>query len=306
VALAKAQGEIRGATKDSTNPHFRSKYADLASVRDAIQGALSKHGIAYLQFPEGGPETITITTILACGEEWMRASYQMRPVKADPQGLGSAITYGRRYALMAAVGVAPEDDDGNAASQGAPANNRPRGNPLRQEFQGFSYELSACKSQEQIDLMLGSPEFEDFEKRDAQQSSGMSFAGMLRDQADQMRKKLPERIRYEGNKIVATTNAEAEFTNAGASRPDAAPAGETITQESASESGSNSLPAPGPSSFSPLCEKIMERFDIVDNADDFKAAQKFALENHGKLTAEEKKALNELSRRVGARLREAA
>jgi hypothetical protein len=116
TALAKAQGEIRGATKDSTNPHFKSKYADLASVRDAIQGSLSKNGIAYIQFPEGGPETVKITTVLALGDEWVRASYEMRPVKADPQGVGSAITYARRYALMAAVGVAPEDDDGNAAS----------------------------------------------------------------------------------------------------------------------------------------------------------------------------------------------
>lgn len=116
VALAKAQGEIEAAKKDSLNPHFRSKYADLASVRDAIQAALSKHGIAYVQFPEGGPDTVTITTILACGDEWMRASYEMRPAKADPQGMGSAITYARRYALAAAVGVAPEDDDGNAAS----------------------------------------------------------------------------------------------------------------------------------------------------------------------------------------------
>ena len=115
VALAKAQGEIEAAKKDSLNPHFRSKYADLASVRDAIQAALSKHGIAYVQFPEGGPDTVTITTVLACGDEWMRASYEMRPAKADPQGMGSAITYARRYALAAAVGVAPEDDDGNAA-----------------------------------------------------------------------------------------------------------------------------------------------------------------------------------------------
>ena len=123
AALAKAQGEIEAAKKDSTNPHFRSKYADLASVRDAIQAALSKHGIAYIQFPEGGPDTVTITTVLACGDEWMRASYEMRPVKADPQGMGSAITYARRYALAAAVGVAPEDDDGNEASGKRPETN---------------------------------------------------------------------------------------------------------------------------------------------------------------------------------------
>jgi hypothetical protein len=175
TALAKAQGEIRGATKDSTNPHFRSKYADLASVRDAIQDALSKHSIAYMQFPEGGPETITITTILACGEEWMRASYQMRPVKSDPQGMGSAITYARRYALMAAVGVAPEDDDGNAASnpkngQGAgPARTEPvKVKPpegvtkikaeLSQKLRDIYSELDAPTTVEEFDTLMGTKE----------------------------------------------------------------------------------------------------------------------------------------------------
>lgn len=108
-----------------------------------------------------------------------------------------------------------------------------RGNPLRQEFAALSYELDACKSQEQIDLLLESPEFKDFEERDSKQSSGMSFAGMMRDKAEQMKKKLPERIRYEGNKIVAATNAEAEFANAEQSVPSASAAepyeGETIT-----------------------------------------------------------------------------
>ena len=279
-ALAKAQGEIRGATKDTQNPFFKSKYADLASVRDAIQEPLSRAGISYVQSLEGGPDVLTITTLLACGDEWIKSSFQLKPVKPDPQGMGSAATYGRRYALMAAVGVAPEDDDGNAASnpkngQGAPANNVTRGNPLRQEFAALSFELDACKSQEQIDLLFDSPEFKDFEERDSKQPSGMSFAGMMRDKAEQMKKKLPEKIRYEGNKIVATSEYE------------------------------SAMVAENPG-FSSIAVKCMEQFDIVDSVDQFKAAQKFATEHQKELTPTEKTALNALSKKVGAKLREAA
>ena len=194
TALAKAQGEIRGATKDSTNPHFRSKYADLASVRDAIQDALSKHGIAYVQFPEGGPETVTITTVLACGEEWMRASYSMRPVKADPQGMGSAITYARRYALMAAVGVAPEDDDGNAASRPVQATPANRGNPLRASYEAYGHDIDRCKTREQVELIIESPEFKEFSAQCDEQAKrgGMHFADALRDQASALMDRLPD------------------------------------------------------------------------------------------------------------------
>lgn len=116
-ALAKAQGKIKGAVKDSENPHFRAKYADLASVWDACREQLSANGIAVIQVPSGGPEVVSITTLLAHSSgEWIRGELSLRPVKADPQGIGSAITYGRRYGLAAMVGVAPEDDDGEAAS----------------------------------------------------------------------------------------------------------------------------------------------------------------------------------------------
>lgn len=118
AALAKAQGMMKGATKDSENPHFKSKYADLASVWEACREALTKNDIAVIQPVSGGPETITVTTILAhkSGES-IGGSFTIRPTKIDAQGLGSAITYGRRYGLAAMVGVAPEDDDGNAASE---------------------------------------------------------------------------------------------------------------------------------------------------------------------------------------------
>lgn len=116
-ALAAAQADITGALKTSENPFFKSRYADLATVMEACRAPLSKHGLAVIQTTEGGTDTVTIVTTLAhASNQWIRGRLTMKPVKADPQTLGSCITYGRRYTLAAMVGVAPEDDDGNAAS----------------------------------------------------------------------------------------------------------------------------------------------------------------------------------------------
>lgn len=128
AALAKAQGQIEGASKVKVNPAFpKAKYADLASVWDACRDALSSNGIAVLQIPNETPEGMTLTTMVTHSSgQWFSSRYPVRPVQATPQGLGSAITYARRYALMAMVGIAPEDDDGEAAmgrGQQQPANN---------------------------------------------------------------------------------------------------------------------------------------------------------------------------------------
>jgi hypothetical protein len=117
AALAKAQGVIEGATKGKVNPAFRSKYADLAAVWDAIREPLTKNGLSLVQMPdifEGEP--VLVTRLLHESGEWLEGTYPLRPVKEDPQGYGSAISYARRYAAMAVLGVCPEDDDGNAAS----------------------------------------------------------------------------------------------------------------------------------------------------------------------------------------------
>lgn len=118
VALAKAQGEIEGAKKDSQNPHFKSSYADLASVWAAIREPLSKNGLAIMQWPRVTENAVEIETIVACGEQFISDVLWMPCGKMDAHGIGSAITYGRRYALMAVAGVAPEDDDGNGAVDG--------------------------------------------------------------------------------------------------------------------------------------------------------------------------------------------
>ena len=117
-ALAKAQGAVEGASKDTANPFFKSKYADLSSVWTACRQALSSNGLAVTQTTEAGTgDAVTVvTTLMHSSGQWIRGRLTMRPVKADPQGIGSCITYIRRYSLAAMVGVAPEDDDGEGAS----------------------------------------------------------------------------------------------------------------------------------------------------------------------------------------------
>lgn len=120
-ALAKAQGLMKAAKKDSTNPFFKSNYADLASVWEAAREALSKNGLAVIQTTEEHLEKVVVITLLAHESgEWIRGRIAMKPMKPDPQGIGSTLTYARRYALASIVGVAPEDDDGNAAAQVKP------------------------------------------------------------------------------------------------------------------------------------------------------------------------------------------
>lgn len=117
VALCKVQAAIEPVKKDSSNPFYKSKYADLAAIWDAAREPLAKNELAVLQEP-GFKENraVLITTLIHSSGEYLRSSIELPVVKQDPQGYGSAITYARRYALQAVLGIAPEDDDGNAAS----------------------------------------------------------------------------------------------------------------------------------------------------------------------------------------------
>lgn len=119
AAFVKAQAEIEKACKDKTNPHFRSKYADLGAVVDAIKPALEKHGLAFLQKFHESADGVAVETIIIheSGESFSNGVLSVPASKKDAQGYGSAATYCRRYSLQAAFGVAPEDDDGNAAAQ---------------------------------------------------------------------------------------------------------------------------------------------------------------------------------------------
>jgi hypothetical protein len=117
-ALVKAQREFGPALKTSTNPHFRSKYADLSACVEAVIDALNNNGIYLLQKNYDCPDGIMVETVFVheSGEMLECGIVHFPAIKKDPQGYASALTYGRRYSLMAACGIAPEDDDGNKAS----------------------------------------------------------------------------------------------------------------------------------------------------------------------------------------------
>lgn len=126
TALVKAQSEIKNAPKDSDNPFFKSKYADLATVMDVVKPVFTKHGLAFIQMPGHEGEMITLTTMIVHESgEFISEVAKVRPVKTDPQAAGSAITYLRRYALAAFAGVAQEDDDANTHIAGRKGGQNP-------------------------------------------------------------------------------------------------------------------------------------------------------------------------------------
>lgn len=115
-ALAKAQGAIQDATKNAQNPFFKSKYADLSSVRNTIKDPLSENELALTQFPTVGQNGVSVETMLLHSSgQFMVASTWVPIAKADAHGIGSALTYARRYGIMSLLCLATEDDDGNAA-----------------------------------------------------------------------------------------------------------------------------------------------------------------------------------------------
>jgi hypothetical protein len=121
-AMVSAQAEIAAASKDGKNPAFKSRYATLTAAVDASRPALAKYGLCVLQFPTTLDHAVSVVTrLLHKSGEWIEEELTLPVAKFDPQGVGSAITYARRYGYCALVGVvADEDDDGNAASKPAP------------------------------------------------------------------------------------------------------------------------------------------------------------------------------------------
>ncbi len=117
-ALAIAQAEIKNPTKDSANPFFKSKYADLATIWDAVRQPLTKQGLAFMQLPSSDGPKVMVTGILSHKSgQFIESTLTMTAKDSTPQAIGSALTYARRYQLSAMCGVAPqdEDDDGNHA-----------------------------------------------------------------------------------------------------------------------------------------------------------------------------------------------
>lgn len=123
AALVKAQRAFGPALKTSSNPHFKSRYADLAACVEAVMDGLHANGIMLMQQTHECESGVIVETVFVheSGETFSAGKLHVPAVKHDAQGYGSALTYARRYSLMAACGIAPEDDDGNAASKRTPA-----------------------------------------------------------------------------------------------------------------------------------------------------------------------------------------
>jgi hypothetical protein len=142
-ALAAAQAELEPAKRDATNPHFRSKYADLSACWDAVRAPLARHGLAVSQLPSLDGDVVRLTTMLLhTSGEFIGSDAAVRIAKHDAPSVGSALTYLRRYSLSAIVGLSTEDDDGASAMASAPAQ-QSRSQPVAQPSQ----ELRAAAAQ---------------------------------------------------------------------------------------------------------------------------------------------------------------
>jgi hypothetical protein len=136
TALSKAQGEIENAKKDSTNPFFKSKYADLAEVINVAKEPLSNNGLSVLQLPSNEDGVVTVSTILAHSSgQYIINDISATAEKLDIQTIGKLITYLRRYSYSAIVGIAQEDDDGNAASGKTKPEAKPQAKPEKEKIE---------------------------------------------------------------------------------------------------------------------------------------------------------------------------
>lgn len=115
TALCKFQGEMGAIGKDASNPFFKSKFASLSKIIEETRAPLAANGLSYVQFPHGDSELITM--LMHVSGEWMLDGYKITPVDQKPQSIGSALSYGRRYALCSILGLQVDDDDGNEASK---------------------------------------------------------------------------------------------------------------------------------------------------------------------------------------------
>lgn len=120
-SLSELQGELKNATKNSINPHFKNRYADLQEVLDTIKPLVSKYALSFTQHPSYCDGVVSVTTLLAHESgEFLQSTCSCPCPKLDPQGVGSAITYLRRYSVQAIFGFASEDDDANSVSNISP------------------------------------------------------------------------------------------------------------------------------------------------------------------------------------------
>lgn len=176
TALAKAQGEMQNAQLNKVNPHFKSKYADLAAIRDATIPALSKNGLSIVQYTRLQDGALILRTrLLHVSGEFLESEYPLPMAVDKPQQMGSAYTYGKRYSWAAMCGIsADDDDDGNEGNKLAGGNGAPKvampNDPapegaykgpkklmeLKSALKDFAADLDACDSRSELDGLLAS------------------------------------------------------------------------------------------------------------------------------------------------------
>ena len=160
-AFVGAQRGFAPALKTSTNPHFKSRYADLAACVEAVLDSLNEHGIALMQHTHEQEGGVVIETVFVheSGETLSGGKLFVPASKQDAQGYGSALSYARRYSLMAACGIAPEDDDGNAAVKSAPQQRKASGKVFGSEDLKTTLDyVSVAESQKALHNLYGQAE----------------------------------------------------------------------------------------------------------------------------------------------------
>lgn len=142
-ALVKAQAEMNKAIKDSTNPHFKSKYADLESCNDAVKPSLASNGLGYIQICHDVADAVCVETVIIheSGEQLTGGKVVIPVNRKDAQAYGSALTYARRYSLSTTFGLSTEDDDGNRANQTPPPQNKVTAQPTKHDSSNHSEAL---------------------------------------------------------------------------------------------------------------------------------------------------------------------
>lgn len=196
AALAKAQGEMKNATLNKINPHFKSKFADLAAVRDATIPALAKNGLSIVQFTKMGDGNLSlITRLMHESGESIDGEYPLPGAGTAPQAMGSALTYAKRYCWSAMCGIAAdEDDDANAAQDDAKDHadvakikNPPGITKFRTESREFYRELYSCTDYDQYVAFVSTAEVKAFiakaqkEFPDDWNGNGYDIAGIKAD-----------------------------------------------------------------------------------------------------------------------------
>lgn len=196
-ALVAVLAELQGVVKDAKNPHFKNDYASLESVVETVRPALAKHELGVIQGPgelHGNALTVTTRIIHASGE-WIESDLQVPLVKADPQAAGSAITYARRYGLMAMLSLPALDDDGEAAhgrGSAAAAQPIPMRKSAAQAKRDLDHEkligaIKACKTEHELNAW-----YRDFDRHTAQVP--LSWLDPMRDEVEKRRNDILDQL----------------------------------------------------------------------------------------------------------------